>query len=250
MSKQFTPCPACGAVGEIGEKCLFCGTAIMPKKGSVISETRIVKERTINPQQFAEKISIYHNVRGSASPQLMYASIGDEIGIINLNAEIVYPLQHEYSITIISDSIIFLNNFKDENRIYARSGREIRLGTLLNLATMDRRDGIECTSDGHYYEWKALRCNGEIDSINWTIISRPLLDRTALAMPYFEYKDYKEKVDAHKKVYEAKKKAEWEAEVEAEFAARREAIRRTQYGGLWIFPVIGVILYVLWLMFS
>ena len=59
MATQFTPCPACGAVGEIGSNCQFCGTAIILKEGAIPSDARIIKQRTITPQQYAEKVSIY-----------------------------------------------------------------------------------------------------------------------------------------------------------------------------------------------
>ena len=62
MEKQFTPCPACGAVGEVGNKCLFCGTTVILKEGAISSTERIPQKRTVTPQQYAEKISIYHNV--------------------------------------------------------------------------------------------------------------------------------------------------------------------------------------------
>lgn len=242
MYKQFTPCPACGAVGEVGSNCPFCGTTISLKTGIAPSNSRLVPQRNISAQQYAEKLSIFHNVRSSVSPQLMYVNIGDDTGIINLDAEIVYPLQHEYSITIISDSIILLMNKKNENTIFTRSGRKICLGTLLDLATMDRCDGIERTYDGHYYEWKALRCNGEIDPINWKIISRPSLDRTALSMSFSEYKNYeKQKEEALAAERQAKREAERKAKREAE----KEAIKQAERSETIKWIVIAIIYLIL-----
>ena len=110
MATQFTPCPACGAVGEVGSNCQFCGTTIILKEGATSSTERVPHVRTVTPQQYAEKISIYQNVEGSRnSSNLMYVSIGDEEGLINLNGDLIYPLQHKYCIYIISDTVIFLS---------------------------------------------------------------------------------------------------------------------------------------------
>ena len=87
MTTQFTPCPACGAVGEVGSNCQFCGTAIP-------SDARIIKQRTITPQQYAEKVSIYHNIVGLDS-EISKVSIGEQEGIINLNGDLIYPLGNE-----------------------------------------------------------------------------------------------------------------------------------------------------------
>lgn len=110
MTTQFTPCPACGAAGEVGNNCQFCGTTIILKEGTTSSTERVPHVRTVTPQQYAEKISIYQNVEGSKnSSNLMYVSIGDEEGLINLNGDLIYPLQHKYCIYIISDTVIFLS---------------------------------------------------------------------------------------------------------------------------------------------
>ena len=94
MSKQFTPCPACGAVGEVNSTCQFCGTSILLKEGATPSNARIIKQRTITPQQYAEKVSIYHNIVGLDS-EISKVSIGEQEGIINLNGDLIYPLGNE-----------------------------------------------------------------------------------------------------------------------------------------------------------
>lgn len=94
MSKQFTPCPACGAVGEVGSVCQFCGTTVILKEGATFSDTRIIAQRTITPQQYAERISIYHNVEGLCDG-VSKVSIGEQEGIVNLNGDLVYPLGNE-----------------------------------------------------------------------------------------------------------------------------------------------------------
>lgn len=91
MAKQYIPCPACGALGEIGSNCQFCNTTIVQKEGVIASDTRIVEKRTVTPQQYAEKISIYHNVK-SLDYAYSQVSIGDQKGIINLNGDLILPL--------------------------------------------------------------------------------------------------------------------------------------------------------------
>lgn len=117
MSKQFTPCPACGAVGEVGCNCQFCGTAIILKEGAILSDVRIVKQRTITPQQYAEKVSIYHNIVGLDS-EISKVSIGEQEGIINLNGDLIYPLGNEP-----------IKKFKDKVVLIGRN--------LLNLETFE-----------------------------------------------------------------------------------------------------------------
>ena len=90
MSKHFTPCLACGAVGEVNSSCQFCGTTILLKEGATPSDTRIIKQRTVTPQQYAEKISIYHKVEPDAFISIV--SIGNEYGVVNLNGDLIYPL--------------------------------------------------------------------------------------------------------------------------------------------------------------
>lgn len=104
MSKQFTPCPACGAIGEIGQKCSFCGTTIVSKEDSVISDARIVRQRTISAQRYAEKISIYHDVR-YLGYGLTKVSIGEMYGLVNLNGDIIYPLGSDGIDQISKDTI-------------------------------------------------------------------------------------------------------------------------------------------------
>lgn len=100
MQKQFTPCPACGALGEVNSTCQFCGTTITLKEGTIATDSRIVKQRTVTPQQYAEKISIYHNVKPAGLFKIV--SIGNEYGVANLNGDLVYPLG--------SDEIEIMNN--------------------------------------------------------------------------------------------------------------------------------------------
>lgn len=105
MSKQFTPCPACGALGEVNCACQFCGTTITLKEGTIATDSRVVKQRTVTPQQYAEKISLYHNVEPVGF--LKIVSIGKEYGVVNLNGDLVYPLGSDV-IQIANDNTIEL----------------------------------------------------------------------------------------------------------------------------------------------
>ena len=186
MAAQYTPCQACGAVGEVGKKCQFCGTTIMVKEGADISEMRLVPKRNISPQKYAEKISLYHNVKATKSPKLTMVSIGSENGLINLDGELVYPLQHEYNIVVVSDNIIYLRGTQD--KLISQSGKPIYLGTLLNLETMDTCTKIESgAGDLSFFAWENQRCKGRIDPYSWEIVERPSLERTMVAMTPNEY---------------------------------------------------------------
>lgn len=105
MATQFTPCPACGAVGEVGSNCQFCGTTIILKEGATFSDARIIKQRTITPQQYAEKISIYHNIEGLCNG-VSKVSIGEQEGIVNLNGDLIYPLGNERISKGFQDGIV------------------------------------------------------------------------------------------------------------------------------------------------
>ena len=105
MATQFTPCPACGAVGEVGSNCQFCGTTIILKEGATFSDARIIKQRTITPQQYAEKISIYHNIEGLCDG-VSKVSIGEQEGIVNLNGDLIYPLGNERVSNGFQDGIV------------------------------------------------------------------------------------------------------------------------------------------------
>lgn len=105
MQKQFTPCPACGALGEVNCTCQFCGTTITLKEGTIATDSRIVKQRTVTPQQYAEKITLYHNVEPVGL--LKIVSIGKEYGVVNLNGDLIYPLGSD-EINIVNENTIEL----------------------------------------------------------------------------------------------------------------------------------------------
>ncbi len=195
MSKQFTPCPACGAVGEVNSTCQFCGTTILLKEGATPSNARIIKQRTVTPQQYAERISIYEDVRAyEESHYLRRVRIGNEQGVINLNGELVYPLQH-VSIHIVSDTKLYLSGGEGARNILVKNKdfeedidsspfEYVRLGVFLDLKTMEKYDGIQYTydddddddddddNDGRdvWYAWENNLCKGRIDPRTWEII--------------------------------------------------------------------------------
>lgn len=119
MASQFTSCPACGAVGEIGNNCQFCGTTIQAKEGNVITNSRVVNIRTVTPQEYANKIAIYHEIKTKGN--LAVVRIGDQYGVINLNGDLVYPLSGKYKyVSIESDLVI-----------------KVDFGTVLNIETLE-----------------------------------------------------------------------------------------------------------------
>lgn len=101
MSKQFTTCPQCGAMGEIGANCEFCGALIEAKDNSTVCNELIPQRRTISSVEFAKKVSIFHNV-GNFTEGIAVARIGQLNGVINLNGDLVLPLEY-YSIDCDSD---------------------------------------------------------------------------------------------------------------------------------------------------
>ena len=224
MTKQFTPCPACGAVGEIGNRCQFCGTTITLKEGVNPTVTRIVEHRSVTPQQYAERISIYHNVRSSNSSKLMHVCIGCEKGLINLDGELVYPLQHEYDLYAISDSIVFCVNPK--KKYITNTGFRIEeLGALINLETMEKYEGVERSSEKYwidgiykygwcYYVWENSVCKCRIDPISWEEVGNRDSNRSGSLMTFSEYYDEKERREAEERAEQERCQAEENAKIE------------------------------------
>lgn len=123
MQKQFTPCPACGALGEVNSTCQFCGTTITLKEGTIATDSRIVKQRTVTPIEYANKISMYHNIIGLNS-EISKVTIGNQEGIINLNGDLIYPLGNEHikkykdNIIQIGNQVLNLENFEYIDNAY------------------------------------------------------------------------------------------------------------------------------------
>ncbi len=126
MAVQFTSCPACGAVGEIGSACQFCGTTIVQKEGVIATNSRIVNVRTVSPQEYANKVAIYHQIESSGN--IAIVRIGDQKGVINLNGDLIWPLGG-YDIYIKSDFVISVHlNYKST---------EIDKYRFINLETLE-----------------------------------------------------------------------------------------------------------------
>lgn len=96
MEKQFTHCPACGVLGEVGKKCIFCSADIVLKDGGVSFSELVPHKRSVSHQQYVDKISTYQKVTAiGGSGRLMEVSIGEQYGLININGDIVYPLGND-----------------------------------------------------------------------------------------------------------------------------------------------------------
>lgn len=226
MKVQYTPCSACGAVGEIGSNCQFCGTAIILKEGTTPSDSRLVSKRSISPQQYAERISIYQNVSKSCDTKLMYANIGDEQGIINLNGELVYPLQHDSKLELVSEGIVYIHpkyNRKPQNAIYTHNGKAIHLGELLNLETMEKCGNVEKVRN-RFYIWESKRCQGQIDANSWDFIGAADGDRVKLALSHSQYCAMLDAEQAEKEAEIDKRRIEAEKQAERS-EKRRERIK-------------------------
>lgn len=133
MAVQFTSCPACGAVGEIGSACQFCGTTIVQKEGVIATNSRIVNVRTVSPQEYANKIAIYRKIESYETYSIV--SIGDQVGVINLNGDLVYPLgkhninyESKMVVKVWLDARILMSAFREE--IYLEHEKYVNLETL------------------------------------------------------------------------------------------------------------------------
>lgn len=124
MAVQFTLYPICGKVGEIGSKCLFCGTTIVQKEKIIATNARIVKVRTVSPQEYANKISIYHEIDSKLNFSIV--RIGDQKGVINHNGDLIWPLGN-YRIRLVSDFVIFV-------------GHDFYTSQYVNLETLEEAD--------------------------------------------------------------------------------------------------------------
>ena len=109
MSKAITPCPSCGALGEAGKQCLFCGTTIQyPAVSDKIQTSIVVRNPTVSSEAFTSRISKYHKV----SPwkhDLAEVSIGSLCGVINRNGDVVIPLNYEV-VKIASNKYLVLDD--------------------------------------------------------------------------------------------------------------------------------------------
>lgn len=170
MSKHFTPCPACGAVGEVNSTCQFCGTTILLKEGIIPSDARVIKQRTVTPQQYAEKVSIYHNVE-NINDKLIKVCIGNQIGIINLNGDLIFPLGNFFDIERGPKEHII--------KVYKEGKYDF---SFFNLETMEEAEPSGFIQDKENLE-RILRV---VDVDDWTAKEFKNIDGTAFHYDYFE----------------------------------------------------------------
>lgn len=91
----YSPCPVCGALGKIGSKCTYCGNLITESVKPDICKARLVPQRTISSEQFAEKVANYKYV-GQFDEQSKCAKvvIGSNAGIINADGDVIVPCDY------------------------------------------------------------------------------------------------------------------------------------------------------------
>lgn len=112
MSKRFAVCPTCGAVSMVGGPCEYCGTPIVEKEGTETYGERIVSERTISPMAFAQKISVFKEV-GEYICNCAVVNMGKLSGIINLNGDLIFPLEYGQIKIYPSNGIAYLQKGSD-----------------------------------------------------------------------------------------------------------------------------------------
>lgn len=115
MDKMYAACSSCGAIGAVGEVCEFCGNIIEPKPDGRTYSSRIVEKRTIPPDEFARKISCYRDI-SSFKGGCANVRIGELNGLVNLNGDLVLPLDYKKiiwnslcAILVSSRDVKFLN---------------------------------------------------------------------------------------------------------------------------------------------
>ena len=96
IKQEYAICPGCGALGEVGSRCPFCGVTIrVPEQLSEVRKAKLVKKQTIPAEEFAEKISKYGYVGAFQKSGVAIVSIGSLHGLINRNGDLLIPLQYE-----------------------------------------------------------------------------------------------------------------------------------------------------------
>lgn len=111
MSNRYAVCHQCGAMGVVGGQCDYCGATIVAKEGDATYEARIVSKRTVSPAEFAKKVSIFKHV-GKFFDGCAVVSIGNLYGLINLNGDLILPLEYHciklYGLESLDATIAFL----------------------------------------------------------------------------------------------------------------------------------------------
>jgi len=160
MVDQFVFCPACGAKGQAGKNCEYCGTIIhtqcgqsasLLKDGPSTQKPTIVKEMSASPEEYARRISVYQKIETDpVTPLASKVYIGKKVGIINLNGELVIPLQDDTSIPILDDYFTYFPPKSKPVREYEyflpTNLGPYAPGRLVDLKTMEEFDNVVMNS--------------------------------------------------------------------------------------------------------
>lgn len=106
MSDKYTVCPTCGAIGQIGAVCEYCGKAINEEENersvTFTLSQEVIPKRTISRPELAEKVSVFSRVYeyvGKCAIASVYISSvlydGRMYGIVNLNGDILFPPEYD-----------------------------------------------------------------------------------------------------------------------------------------------------------
>lgn len=106
MSDKYTVCPTCGAIGQIGAVCEYCGKAINEDENersvTFTLSKEVIPKRTISRPELAEKVSVFSRVYeyvGKCAIASVYISSvlydGRMYGIVNLNGDILFPPEYD-----------------------------------------------------------------------------------------------------------------------------------------------------------
>lgn len=123
MSDKYTVCPTCGAIGQIGAVCEYCGKAINEDENersvTFTLSKEVIPKRTISRPELAEKVSIfsrvYEYVGKCAIASVHISSVlydGRMYGIVNLNGDILFPPEYD-KIVLYEDGCAYLQKDGD-----------------------------------------------------------------------------------------------------------------------------------------
>ena len=166
MERIIAPCPSCGALGEAGTKCLFCGMSI-PKKDSSPKQPliRFADESSVRAEVFAKRIAKYHSVGNYESPGVSKVRIGSLYGLINRNGDIVVPIRYS-DIEVSNGRWLFLHDDNEVRLIDMQSWRSLNWKESSGAEEYEVKEGLKdqlIISRGTYrdrntlnYDWQAM----------------------------------------------------------------------------------------------
>lgn len=92
--KMYAPCQCCSALGQVGDKCEFCGNTIIGN--SQVGSVNFAPPRVaISAEVFADKVSKYKAVGKFNKSNVAVVEIGELKGVINKNGDLIVPLEYE-----------------------------------------------------------------------------------------------------------------------------------------------------------